>query len=76
MCLVLSFAIESGWDISMLFSEGFDVRLVAFRVVSGASLEYPAQTDGDVRALYEQHFVGGGCSVISMTRKNATFCCD
>ena len=28
-----------------------------------------AQSDGDFRALYEQHFVGDGCSVISMSRK-------
>ena len=51
-------------------------RIVAFRIDSGVTTEYPAQTDGDVRALFEQHFVGDGCSVISMTRKNASLCCE
>ena len=44
-------------DISMLLSEGFDVLIVAFRVGSGVSLEYLAQTDGDFRALDEQHLL-------------------
>ena len=50
----------------------------AYRCVSGwfGTTEHPAQTDGDFRVLHEQHFVGDGCSVISMTRKNASFCGD
>ena len=60
----------------MLHSEGSDVRIDAFRVDSGVSSEDLAQTDGGLRVLCEQHFVGDDCSVISTTRFNVTLCCD
>ena len=49
---------------SMLHSEGSDVRIVAFRVVLGVSSEDSAQTDGDFLVFYEQHFVGDGLFLV------------
>ena len=51
----------------MFHSEGSDVRVVAFRVDSGMSSEDSAETDGDFRVLCEQHFVGDGLFLVSMT---------
>ena len=77
LCLVHSFTIESERDISMLHSEGSDVRIVAFRVDSGVSSVDLAQTDGGFRVLYEptlgwRRLFGH----LSTTRFNVTLCCD
>ena len=61
---------------SMLHSDSSVVRIVAFRVDLGVSLEDFAQTDGDFCVLYEEFFVGDGWSLSSITGKNATLCCD
>ena len=54
-------------NISMLHSEGSDVRIVAFRVDLGVSSEDSAETNGDFRVFCEQHFVGDGLLLVSMT---------
>ena len=61
--------VESERTISMLHSEGSDVRIVAFRVDSSVSSENSSRTDGDLRVLYEQHFVGDDCSVVSIIKE-------
>ena len=53
--------VESERTISMLHSEGSDVRIVAS--------ENSSRTDGDLRVLYEQHFVGEDCSVVSIIKE-------
>ena len=69
ICLLLSYTVESERAISMLHSEGSDVRIIAFRTESGVSSENSAQTDGDLRVLCEQHFVGDDCSVSSIIKE-------
>ena len=53
--------VESERTISMLPSEGSDMRVVAS--------ENSSRTDGDLRVLYEQHFVGEDCSVVSIIKE-------
>ena len=69
ICLLLSYTVESERAISVFHSEGSDVRIVAFRTESGVSSENSAQTDGDLRVLYEQHFVCDVCSVSSIIKE-------
>ena len=55
---------------------GSDVRIVAFRAVSGVTTEDSAQMDGDFCVLYEQHFVGDGLFLVTIIGKIVTLCCD
>ena len=52
----------------MIHSEGSYVRVLSFRVDSGVASENSQRTDGDLRVLHEQHFVGYDWSVISITK--------
>ena len=63
--------VASERNISMLRSEGSDVR-----AVSGVTTEDSAQMDGDFCVLYEQHFIGDGLFLVTMIGKNVTLCCD
>ena len=47
----LFFTIVCDRNISLLHSEGSDVRIVAFRVDSGECFEHSSRTDGDLRVL-------------------------
>ena len=76
MCVSFSHGQVREGSISILHSEGSDVRIIAFRVDSGVSSEDSAETDDDVRGLCGQHFVGDGLFLVSMTVENVTLCCD